>query len=78
MGMHQINFPVLTVRETVQPARLPDVRDAALFEIARYLTETTHHKVRKPSLTLNAIYIELMTCNDAGNLLRKQSRSFWR
>ena len=33
--MHQIRFPVLTVRETVQPARLPDVRDAALFEIAR-------------------------------------------
>jgi hypothetical protein len=33
--MHQIRFPVLTVRETVQPARLPDVRDAALSEIAR-------------------------------------------
>ena len=33
--MQQIRFPVLTVRETVQPARLPDVRDAALFEITR-------------------------------------------
>ena len=33
--MHQIRFPVLTVRETVQPARLPDVRDAALSEITR-------------------------------------------
>ena len=33
--MQQIRFPVLTVRETLQPARLPDVRDAALFEITR-------------------------------------------
>ena len=35
MAMHQIKFPVLTVRETVQPARLADVRDAALSEVAR-------------------------------------------
>ena len=35
MAMHQIRFPVMTVRETVQPARLPDVRDAALSEITR-------------------------------------------
>jgi hypothetical protein len=33
--MQQIRFPVLTVRETVQPARLHDIRDAALAEIAR-------------------------------------------
>jgi hypothetical protein len=36
MAMHQIRFPVLTVRETVQPARLVDVREAALSEIARF------------------------------------------
>jgi hypothetical protein len=39
MAMHQIRFPVLTVRETVQPARLPDVRDAALSEITRIARE---------------------------------------
>ena len=33
--MHQIRFPVLTVRETVKPARLTDVREAALSEIGR-------------------------------------------
>ena len=37
--MHQIKFPVLTVRETVQPARLADVRDAALSEVARIADE---------------------------------------
>ena len=35
MAMHQIRFPVLTVRETVQPARLADVRDAAISEVRR-------------------------------------------
>jgi len=35
MAMHQIKFPVLTVRETVQPARLADVRDAAISEVRR-------------------------------------------
>lgn len=35
MAMHQIRFPVLTIRETVTPARLPDVRDATVGEIAR-------------------------------------------
>ena len=39
MAMHQIRFPVFTVRETVQPARLADVRDAALSEINRLAEE---------------------------------------
>jgi hypothetical protein len=34
MAMHQIRFPVRTVRETVQPARIADVRGAALSEVA--------------------------------------------
>ena len=37
--MHQIRFPVLTVRETVKPARLPELREAALSEIARIAEE---------------------------------------
>jgi hypothetical protein len=39
MGMQQIRFPVMTVRETVKPARLPDVREAALSEITRIAEE---------------------------------------
>jgi hypothetical protein len=39
MGMHQINFPVLTVRETLQPARMDDVRDAAVAEVTRIIAE---------------------------------------
>lgn len=39
MAMHQIRFPVLTVRETVQPARLADVRDAARSEVRRIAEE---------------------------------------
>jgi hypothetical protein len=35
MAMHQIKFPVMAVRETVQPARLADVRGAAISEVAR-------------------------------------------
>lgn len=37
--MHQIKFPVLAVRETVQPARLADVRDATLSEVRRLAEE---------------------------------------
>lgn len=37
--MHQIRFPVLTVRETVRPARLPDVRDVAVAEVTRLARE---------------------------------------
>jgi hypothetical protein len=37
--MHQIRFPVLTVRETVTPARLAEVREAALSEIGRIAGE---------------------------------------
>jgi hypothetical protein len=39
MAMHQIKFPVLTVRETVQPARLHEVREAAISEINRIADE---------------------------------------
>jgi hypothetical protein len=39
VSMHQIRFPVLTVRETVKPARLPDVKDVALSEVARIAEE---------------------------------------
>jgi hypothetical protein len=41
MAMGQIRFPVLTVRETVQPARLSDVRDAALNEVTRLAEDFT-------------------------------------
>ena len=51
--MHQIKFPVLTVRETVQPARLADVRDAALSEVARIAAEfRTHDDDVRPFLLL--------------------------
>ena len=39
MGMHQINFPVLTVRETVQPVRIDELREAALSEVTRIIAE---------------------------------------
>ena len=42
MAMHQIRFPVLTVRETVKPARLVDVREATLSEIARIAADFEH------------------------------------
>lgn len=35
MGMHQISFPVATVRETVEPARIDDLREAAVAEVER-------------------------------------------
>ena len=37
--MQQIRFPVLTVRETVQPARLADLREVVLSEIGRLAAE---------------------------------------
>jgi hypothetical protein len=37
--LHQINFPVVTVRETVQPARIDDLRQAAAAEVTRIVAE---------------------------------------
>jgi hypothetical protein len=38
--MHRIELPVMTVRETLEPAGLNDVRRAAVAEVRRLLAET--------------------------------------
>ena len=38
--MHRIELPVMTIRETLEPAGLNDVRQAAVAEVRRLLTET--------------------------------------
>ena len=38
--MHRIELPVMTVRETLEPAGLNDVRQAAVAEVRRLLSET--------------------------------------
>jgi hypothetical protein len=37
---HRIELPVMTIRETLEPAGLNDVRQAAVAEVRRLLTET--------------------------------------
>jgi hypothetical protein len=38
--MHRIELPVMTIRETLEPAGLNDVRQAAVAEVRRLLAET--------------------------------------
>ena len=40
MELHRIELPVMTIRETLEPAGLNDLRQAAVAEVERLLTET--------------------------------------